>query len=148
MSEKTPLRRRITPSVPFTLHVEDSDGSSFDQTFQLAFDLNAMAAFEEVTEINMLRNINKVLDSPSVSTLTALFWAALHVNHPEYAGHEGLSVVRSNITLGNAKAALKACVEAFLSQLPSEQVEKIRAAQKAGAVIDPLAQGPPATTTP
>ena len=57
--EKSPLRRRITPSVPFVLHVEDAEGT-FEQV-PTCLRLNSMALFEEATGLNLFRDIGKIL---------------------------------------------------------------------------------------
>lgn len=148
MAEKSLFRLRNTPSVPYVLHVDDADGSGFDTSFKLAYDMNAFAAFEEVTGLNLLAHLGSVLDNPSVTTVSALFWAALHLNHPEYANGAGLRAIRANLTLANAKSALAACLEAFMAQLPPAQAAKMKAAQEKAAqgetpTPDPLAPGQP-----
>lgn len=152
MSETTsPLRRRLTPSVPFTLRVEDSDGSVFESSLRVAFDLNAFALYEDVTGINVLRDLGVVFDAPNVTILTALLWVGLRLYHPEYHGIQGLETLRANITLANVKDVKAACTTAFLAQLPKEQADKLRkqaeeaaAAAKAG-VPAPNAQSPAST---
>jgi hypothetical protein len=149
MPEKSAIRRRIVPSVPFTLSGED-EGGKFELSFRLAFDLNAFTEFEEVTGLNALSNMHAVWDAPTVGTITALFWAALLKNHAEdYAGPQGLREVRSLLTFADCKPAFKACIEAFISQLPPEKAAEIRKRQKdiaEGKPVDvPLAEGP--TTT-
>jgi len=143
MAEKSALRRRICPSVPFTLHVEDADGSSFDQSFRLAYDLNSMAAFDEITGKNLFRDLGTILDDPSIANVSALLWAALLLNNPEYAGRAGLEVVRANLSLTQLKPALEACCEAFVSQLPKETADALRKQRAEGATEQsPLAQTP------
>ena len=135
--EKSPLRRRITPSVPYTLSVENADGSTFEQSFKLSFDLNAITTFETVTGVSLLTNMGQILEQPSVATSTALFWVAILGNHPEWAGQEGLEILRSNITLDKLAGIRRACVDAFLTQLPKEKADAIRSkmaeAEKAAA---------------
>lgn len=124
MSEKPTLRRRITPSVPFTLRVEDETGV-FESHLKIAFDCNAFVSFEEETGINILRDLGVVFDRPNVKLLTALLWAGLQLNHPEYDGREGLITLRANIGLGNIKDVKAACTQAFLAGLPKEQSERL-----------------------
>lgn len=139
MSEQSTLRRRITPSVPFTLRVEDADGAEFSTSFRVAFDLNAFCLFEEETGINILRDLGVVFDRPSVRLLTALLWAGLQLNHIEYAGAEGLATIRANVSLANLAEVKRVCTEAFLAQLPKDQAAKLRAAAEAAAKA--LAEG-------
>ena len=139
---KSALRRRITPSVPFTLRVEDGK-DIFEQSFRLSFDLNAFVLFEDTVGVNLLQNLSSIFDSPSVTTLTALFWVAIQENHPEYAGEDGLQILRSNVTLSNLGDVRLACSQAFLAQLPAEQAAKIKAdMEKQAAGETPLAPSP------
>jgi hypothetical protein len=120
------LRKRITPSVPFTLNVEDDNGDKFTQTFDLAYDLNTLILIEEKLGKSSFTDLGEILDNPTATNVSILFWAAVQINHPEYAGEEGLQLVRTNLTVGTAKAAMAACSEAFVAQLPEEQVKKLK----------------------
>ena len=133
MSIHNALRRRITPTVPLVLHVEDSDRGSFDVSFRLAFDLNAMALVEEKTGLNMLTG--EAFKEPNASRTSILLWAAVQENNPEYAGDGGLYAIRSFLTLSNAQEVLTAINEAFIAALPREQVAAMKAA--AEGVADP-----------
>jgi hypothetical protein len=121
---RPPIRRRITPSIPFTMRVENADKSSFELDLRLSFDFNALALVEQKTGINMLTM--EVFDSPSVTTMSALLWAAIQENHPEYEGDEGLSTVRSWLTLANTAEVFKALTDAFLATLPKEKADAVR----------------------
>lgn len=146
MTTKSPLRRRITPSVPFTLHVED-EGGTFETSFQLAYDLNSMALFEEATGLNMFRDIARILAERSVTIVSALLWAGVQINHAdEYAGSEGLAIIRQNATLVEMNNIMAACLKAFMTQLPKETQERLKKEQEAKAAgatteVAPLAQG-------
>ncbi len=147
MTTKSPLRRRITPAVPFLLHVEDAEGT-FDQSFQIAYDLNSMALFEEATGLNLFRDIAKILAERSVRIVTALFWAGVQIHHADsYAGQEGLESLRANVTLPEFGRIMEACLQAFMTQLPKETQEKLKqqqAARTAGVAEEdavPLEQG-------
>jgi len=131
------IRERISPSVPFTLAVEDARGK-FSLSLKLAYDFDALGLVEEQTGKSMLTQATEVFDNPSCKSVSVLFWAALQENHPEYAGEKGLRAVRKNLTLGQAKAAREACFEAFLKQLPDEQVAAFKGEKEA----DPLAIAP------
>jgi hypothetical protein len=141
MSEKSVLRRRITPSVPFTFNVENADGSKLTHSVKLAYDLNSLALLEEASGCNLLRDMGLLFNNPSVSLVTAMVWAGLQINHAEdFGGKEGLELVRNFLTLPQLKDALTQCIEAFLSQLPKEKADAIKASAE-GKQEDPLAQG-------
>lgn len=152
MSEKSPLRRRITPSVPFTLVTEDVEGK-FETSFQLAYDLNSMALFEEATGLNMFRDVGRILAERSVTIVTALFWAGVQINHAaDYAGSAGLALIRQNVTLVQMNTIMGACLKAFMTQLPKDTQERLRKEQEemakgAAPEVAPLAQGAEAPTT-
>lgn len=138
------IRERIVPSVPFSISWEDETGKN-EVSFRVAFDLNAFTDFEEVTGLNALTDMGPVWDSPNIGTVTALLWAAIQLNHPEYVGTAGLRALRRLLTVADCKAAFKACIEAFISQLPPEKAAEIRKRQKdiaEGKEVAPLAQGP------
>jgi hypothetical protein len=150
-SNKTPLRRRVTPSVPFTLQVEDAGGEKFTIGFQLAFDMNAFALVEEEIGLSMLTDIGEIFDNPTVKTITALLWAGIQEHHSEFEGKNGLRAVRNLVTFGQAKAVLTACVEAFLTQLPKEQADRLRERKRkieAGENLDPLVSAQVVTENP
>lgn len=135
MEEKSLLRRKETPFVPFALEVEDADGSLQTYHLKLAIDLNAQVTFELETGISMLTEMSRVWDTPSVNTTTALFWAALREYQPELSTHAALVSLRSNIAPNKLVAIHNACQEAFLRSLSKERADKIRAnmeAAKAG----------------
>jgi len=120
---KSPLRRRIAPSVPFVLEWTNADGTKVSESFQLSYDFNSLALVEEALGKSMLLDIGEVFhERPTVKSVSVLLWAAVQENHPEYEGPEGLFVLRSNLTVKSAKAVKEACQEAFMAQLP--KVEK------------------------
>ena len=135
---KSPLRRRISPSVPFTLTFEDEQGkASF--SYRLAYNWNSLALVEEKLGKSMILDIGELFESPNVTTVSVLLWAALQENHADdYAGDEGLELVRQNLTIPEAKKALAACSDAYVKQLPEEQQERVRKlveAAKAGEQV-------------
>ena len=121
----SPLRRRIAPSVPYTLNVENDGGDKFSLSFRLAYDLNALSLAEETLsrqlgrEINIFAEIAKCLDIPSIRTTSILFWAAVGLNHPEWRGEDGLEALRSCVTIKDLKDVASVCAEAFILQLPA-----------------------------
>lgn len=146
MPERSILRKRITPSVPFILKVKDANGDVFENSFQIAYDFNALCLLEDKLNINVLTQFGHLLTSPSASTIAILLWAGVQKNHPDYAGDEGLDALGSNLNLESAKLAFAACAEALVAQLPEEQAAKIRGANDgrkvAAAVPDPLPTAP------
>ena len=70
--------------------------------------------------------------------VTALFWAGVQINHAaDYAGLEGLEILRSNITLPEFGPIMEACLMAFMTQLPKEkqaELKRQQAAREAGTV--------------
>lgn len=145
---KSPLRQRITPSVPFVLDWTDADGAKQTQTFKLSYDLNALMLIEQELGISMFTDAGDVLDAPSATNTSVLLWAAVQEHQPEYEGKFGLRAIRSVLTIDTAKAAIAACSEAYITQLPEEKQKTIREfieKKKNGEV--PLEQSPTATVT-
>lgn len=139
---KSAIRERITPFEPIELEVKNMDGSSFKLNWKLSYDLNAIAAFEDLLNINFLANISGVLSAPSVTQTTALFWVGLLEHQPELNNVEGLRAVRKNVTLTNIGFVRDKVITAFLSQLPDEMRATIEEVAKA------IAEGKPADTAP
>lgn len=140
----SPLRRRITPFVPFVLKYTDESGE-YASNLKIAYDWNSLALVELELGKNMLLDIGAVLDNPSIINVSVLLWAGLQIYHPEYEGAEGLEAVRSNLTIATAAEAKAKCSEAFVKQLPPEQVaamEKAAAAAAAGQAAPPLEPSP------
>lgn len=148
---KSAMRRRISPSVPFTLTFEDEKGkASF--SYRLAYNWNSLALAEEKLGQSMIVDIGTAFDNPSVTNVSVLLWAALQEYHSEdFAGDEGLELVRQNMTISIATAARSACSDAYVKQLPLEQQEKLKKAVAEMAALaaagvkqvpdkDPLAQ--------
>lgn len=147
--EKSALRRRITPFIPHSITFADEAGT-WVETFQLAYDLNAISLFEEFSGKNLFKDLGVILADPNVTNVTALLWAALQLNHKQYKGYAGLHLLRANLTMEHLQPALDACVQAFLGQLPKEKADKIRqlqAEENSVANAAPLAQGQPEPTS-
>jgi len=145
---KSPMRRRISPSVPFTLTFEDEQGkASF--SFKLAYNFNSLALVEEKLGVSMLTDIGEIIDAPTVQNVSVLLWAAVQENHADdYAGEDGLETIRMNLTIAQTKDALNACSRAYVKQLPAEQQERIArivAAKEEGSEAPPLSQSPAET---
>ena len=131
MEKKSALRRRVTPSVPLLLNVEDADGSKFSVSLKLSYDFNAMALVEEVTGLSMLTG--SIFERASVSLLSAMVWAGALAEQPEYEGRQGLEAIRSYMSMASVPEIQKAVNEGFLSALPKEQADRIREEMKKAA---------------
>lgn len=149
------LRRRIAPSVPLKLDLEDDIGSKFTKNFRLSFDANAAAEVEERTGFNMLRG--EIWTKLSFKALSIMFWAAVLANHPEYdtedaAGNrtdEGLRVIRSYMSIANTPQISEAVEGAFLASLPKDKRDVIEAQRKAPlAVADASVPAVPSAESP
>jgi uncharacterized membrane protein YccC len=122
---KSPLRRRISPSVPFTLTFEDEQGV-FTASYQLAYNLNSMALVELELNKSMLTSLGELLENPTATSVSVMFWAALQENHSdEFEGEDGLRLVRTNLTVAQTRSALAACAKAYIQQLPKEQQQRL-----------------------
>jgi hypothetical protein len=117
----TALRRRIAPSIPFSLELAEDGGKMLKLELRLAFDFNALALVEEITGKSMLAG--EIWQTLTASNVSALFWASLLAHQPEYEGKEGLAMVRSYMDAGNAAAITQAVTRAFVASLPPAQQE-------------------------
>ncbi len=137
---KSSVRRRISPFTPFILKVEDANGDKFEQSLKLSYDFNSLLLVEEKTGKSMLTQVGEVIDNPSIKNVSILLWAAVQEYQPEYEGEEGLRTIRYNLTLATAKDAKEKCAEAFLLQLPADQVARLKG--EGEEATPPLAQSP------
>lgn len=127
------LKRRIAPSVPLKLELDDDSGAKFVKNFRLSFDANAAAEVEERTGFNMLRG--EIWEKLSFKGLSIMLWAAVLANHQEYDTEdaignrtdEGLRVIRSYMGIGNTAQISSAVENAFLASLPKDKREAIEA---------------------
>lgn len=122
MPEKSAFRRRVTPSVPFMLTINEPNGEVWKLGFQLVFDLNRLCLFEETVGLSFLQNMTRILIAPSVTTLTTLLWVGAQ---DTFAGPEGLEAIRANVTLADLPAVKEACIKALLAQLPPDVAKKL-----------------------
>lgn len=119
MAKTEALRRRIVPAVVLQLDLADDSGAQFSRTFRLSWDFNAFALVQEKTGFDMtgLRawaNLNP-------ATLSIMFWAAALACQPEYAGDEGLGVIRSYLDVSNEDLVGAKLFEAYAAALPAKQ---------------------------
>lgn len=137
------LLRRIAPSAPLALTLSQDDGTALHFEFRLAFDCNAIAAAEETSGLNMLKG--EIWRDLNYRVLSIVFWASLLAHQPEYAGPDGLEVVRSYIDAGNIAAIGRAVEDAYALTLPAEDREAIRALRDRGRP-DPTPPTPDTTS--
>lgn len=130
MANKPQLRKFLSKGVPFTLTVTGAEGQR-QLSFSLLFDFNALALVEELTGYSLLTGT--IFNHLNARISSILFWAAIQAYSPEYAGPDGLDVIRSLMTLKNNEAIQEAVNEAFIQALPDEQAANIRAALAAKA---------------
>lgn len=150
------LRRRIAPSTPLTLELEDDSGGKFVKTFRLCFDFNAGAEILDRTGLSLLNgSIWQHIDKPTV--FSVMFYAAILANHPEYRTvdekgeptDEGLEVIRSYMQEANAEPITEALWKAYLAFLPKEKrelMEKLRMKAEGKGSTSPLAAATPEAT--
>lgn len=138
MSQSTPLKRRIAPSVPLTLTLTDDNGAEFAREFRLSFDFNAAALVEDKTGLNLLTA--EVWVKLTSSNLSILFYASLLAHHPEYgkvgdegcthATDTGLEIVRSYMDVGNTDQIHEAVWNAYFLSLPKEKRDALERAKR------------------
>lgn len=158
MSQLTALKKRIAPSVPLVLELEDDSGAKFKREFRLSFDFNASAIVEEKTGLNLL-TAEVWTSGLSSRSLSVMLWAAILSNHPEYDTEdergrptdEGLEVIRSYMDVGNTDAIHQALWDAYFISLPKDKREALEEAKRVltEKTSRPLALAPevPATTS-
>ena len=120
--KRTPLHRRIRPSVPVTL---DVDGEQM--TFNLSFDMNALARIEEKTGLKLVGNIFTLwAEMSSARVLAACFWATAVNHHPEYDTKEGYHILVSLVEKDNLELIGKALAEAYPLFLSKDKADLFR----------------------
>jgi hypothetical protein len=144
----TALRRRIAPSFPLELLLEnDGSGGKTRLEFRLCFDMNAAAAIQEkagllLTDVGIWKHVGEPI------ALGVMFWASLFANHPEYRSDEGLEIARSYLQENNAAQIVDVMWEAYLAFVPKEKremlVERRKRAERGEKTEDPLASKPAA----
>ena len=153
---KSPLARRIRPSVPIAL------GEGVE--LQLSFSMNALARIEErinqqrlaalaarvtdprellklheSTKLRLVGNIFALwIAASSYDVLRTAFWSAVVENHREYDSDEGFAIVTSYVDTSNVDAVGEKLTEAYELFLSKDQrdifrdaVERARAAAEA-----------------
>jgi len=139
----TPIKRRVAPSYPFTLEIEDDKGKLV-LNFRLSFDFNAFARIEEQTKIPMLGL--QIWTKLSATTIRAMLWAAVIANHPEFEDEKvGLEAIGEYLRLANVDRVVDALWEAYLLGFTRDKaaaLRELRDAEKKGAVPNVPAPDP------
>lgn len=156
------LRKRIAPSVPLTLELDEDGGGKRILNFRLSWNFRASAEVEERTGLNLLTG--EAWAKLSAENLGIMLWASLLANHPEYGGRladesfaeyeqakkerqeEGLDIVLSYIDLGNADKVSDAVWDAYFNSLPKDKREQLEAARK--ALMEEVKKAGPLVKTP
>jgi len=129
------MRKRIAPSLPLRLELEDADGTKFVRNFKLSFTLNTLARIQEKTGVKVLGIGIWAEISPQL--MGAMLWAALLPHSPEYDTRdengeptdEGLEVIRSYVDMSNLDQVGEALWESYLLSVPKEKAEFLRKAR-------------------
>ena len=132
------LQELLTPSVPLIIKKKFANGREVEYGFQISFDFNACALVEKETGLSMLTG--EVFNTPTAIVVSALLWAGVQENHPEYEGEKGLRFIRRLLNPISAKKTLEAVNKAWLLSLPDdvrEDIEKRAAAKAAGNPGEP-----------
>lgn len=153
------LRRRILPTVPLVLEMEDASGEKFTEEFKLAFDLNVADEILEVTGLDLMTN--QVWPALNGRVLSVMLLAACRENTPKWntrdkadpkkPSYDGLPVLRTYLNQENCSKALDALWDAYLLFLAPKERERLnllREDMKAGRPIEqPDPQTPPAKSS-
>lgn len=132
------MRKRIAPSLPLRLDLEDADGTKFVRSFRLSFTLNTLARIQEKTGLKVLGVGIWAELSPKL--VGAMLWAALLVTSPEYdtrdedgeSTDEGLETIQSYIDGTNIDRVTETLWDAYLLSLPKDKADILRKARAGG----------------
>lgn len=134
--KKSPLQRRIAPSVPVVLKIDDRE-----VTFRLSFDYMTLAKIEdriskETEDRVNLRLVGNIFDLwreiSSARVLGATFWAALLNEQPQYDSDLGYRAAVSFLYGDNTDLVAKALSEAYPLFLSKDKAELFRKTLNAG----------------
>lgn len=148
------LRKRLCPSVPLKLELQDDSGTKFIRNFRLAFDFNAVRAIEEETGFSLMRG--EVWQHQTAKVLTAMLWAATLAHQGQYDTRDknglrtpdGLEVIGSYMTEENSEEIGEALWLAYLNYL-SPAKRKIVVEARAEIEARPVPMNPaPAEVIP
>lgn len=107
------------------------------ETYNLAYDFNAIADAEKIAECNLLHGISAILfNSMTGAQLRGLFYAALQKAHPKMNIVHAGALIRID-TMGDIRAAL---LDAYNASLP--EASKILDPPDAGGASQPTGDPP------
>ena len=103
------LKRRIVPSAPLCLEVENGDGTSFTVIAKVAIDFNVLSDAQERCGHNFLQGGLSWVDN--AAQIRALLWASLLPYQPGYRDEE--LIVGEYMTLDNRLPIVEALLKAY-----------------------------------
>ena len=169
MAEKrTPIQRRIRPSVPVEIQPEGI-------TLRLSFSMNALARIEERVNQQRLAALSRMIADPkelvrlyeqtklrlagnifalwiamaSQEVILTTFWATAVENHPEYDTDEGYAVLTSLVDNESMDRIGQAVLDTYKLSLSKTQLETFEAAwEKAKRDLESQTQEKPRENPP
>jgi len=131
------IKRRLTPSVPLSLDVENGDGSTFRVDLRLAFNMNVLAAVRERCKVNLLADVFGWIDDPLA--VKAVLWAACIPFQPEFDSDEGFEAIGEYMTLENRNDTIEALLKAYTYFVRKDKRDKF--VESAKQLVDLLRTG-------
>ncbi len=109
--ESAALKRRLTPSIPLALDVENGDGTMFRVELKLAFNMNVLASIRERCGQNLLSDIFSWIDDPKA--VIAVLWGSCLPYQPEFNCDEGFEAIGEYMSLENRVPTIEALLQAY-----------------------------------
>ena len=132
MQKKQPIERKIYPSYPVTVDLEDDK----QETFNLTFNFDAIIRVEQKTGLKLLDK-SILAEMMSLTVLSAAFWGAVCENHPEYESDEGLRTLRSILNdPDNLAKVSEAIWESYILCLPKKLREALNRLREEHAKLE------------
>jgi len=135
------LKRRIVPTVLLELDLAEDGGGTIPLKLRLSFDFNAFALIQERCGLDMTEQ--NVWAALNPSNASVMLWAAVLACHPEYAGDEGLGVIRSYMDAGNYLLIAERLFDAYVASLPETQRNALMTAKEKALRGEPNPTPPP-----
>lgn len=137
MQHDSALKRRMMPSVPLSLQVENGDGSSFTVDLKLAFNMNVLASVQEKCGQNLLSDVFSWMDDPKA--VIAVLWGAALPYQPEFNSDEGFEAVGEYMTLENRNDTIEALLKAYAFFVRKDKREGFE--KRAAQIVEILRTG-------